>query len=317
MRGLFYIIIIIAFSSCVDGAVEERWKDEIEYSHFTSKESSQLINGFFQDEESRNIESFRKQVLMFPFDEISEEAIAIEERFKHSNGICDSVLLELDRLDLDKDFNYTEIRTKVELMRDSLVQFMASYTDDKSIIYSFDASEMNENEEIAKQLRYSSQKINASDTALITDIYEILSMPFEMQYEESENELSILQKQMIMNSVISAINNTRSECLNSILRRFYYPGGFRFNKVIAYGISSKQVFGINDSLSLKVRMCVVDSFLRKENYFIINNKTQSFSENHLSIETEEKGLQTISGTLGVAEKGFLIQKPWSYQYYKK
>ncbi len=222
--------------------------------------------------------------------------------------------------------------------RDKLCTLIATYKDDKGKEWSFTPPEgikiEKEGDPAAMQafkdeLNTALATVNPKDTALIVQLYGILTPP-EMTENHGE-EYPWIAKQFdhaplvaaiaMFTSIRSDILQAENKAVNHIASRVAAPK-FNFNKIEPLAFSSTSYINQGDSLGLSIMIAAYDSTEKMKLTYWVDD-TLKTAENQKTFEGKagEKltlsggvGGHTVVGTIAVKEKGVEKYKPWKFNY---
>jgi gliding motility-associated protein GldM len=220
--------------------------------------------------------------------------------------------------------------------RDRICTLIANYKDDKGT-YSFTppqirpemendpASTKTFNEELKKALA----TVNPLDTALISQIYGILSPPVNtmnhgLKYPwiaKQFDHAPLVAAIAMFTSIRADILQAENKAVNHIASRVVAPK-FNFNKIEPLAFAPASYINQGDSIKMKVMIAAYDSTESMKLRYWIDDSTRSGdglafeapAGSQLKLQGGSVGDHTIYGTIAVKEKGVEKQKPWSFKY---
>lgn len=221
--------------------------------------------------------------------------------------------------------------------RDRLCKLVANYKDDKGT-YSFDPPQIRpelENDpastaKFKEELNNAMKTVNPLDTALIAQIYGILSPPVEtMNHGEKYpwiakqfDHAPLVAAIAMFTSIRSDILQAENKVVTHIAGRVVAPK-FNFNKIEPLAFAPASYINQGDSIKLKVMIAAYDSTENMKLMYWIDDSTRKEGSGtafeapagaQLRLQGGSVGDHTIYGTIAVKEKGVEKFKPWSFKY---
>ncbi len=220
--------------------------------------------------------------------------------------------------------------------RDRICTLIANYKDDKGT-YSFTppqirpdmendpASTKAFNDELKKALA----TVNPLDTALIAQIYGILSPPVKTMNHGLEypwiakqfDHAPLVAAIAMFTSIRADILQAENKAVNHIAGRVVAPK-FNFNKIEPLAFAPASYINQGDSIKLKVMIAAYDSTENMKLKYWVDDSTRSgdgtpfeaAAGSQLRLPGGSVGDHTVYGTIAVKEKGVEKFKPWSFKY---
>ncbi|MCB9189466.1 MAG: hypothetical protein H6599_09335 [Flavobacteriales bacterium] len=221
--------------------------------------------------------------------------------------------------------------------RNRLCKLIANYTDDKGKAWTFDAPDIKLEVEgdpaslqkFNEELEAALATVNPADTALIKQLYSILTPP--EQTDNHGEKYPWIAKQFdhaplvaavaMFTSIRSDVLQAENKAVTHIASRVSAPK-FNFNKIEPLAFAPASYINQGDSIKLSVMVAAYDSTeAMKLTYFMDDSTMTSEGGNftgaagdRLILSGGGVGQHTVYGTIAVKEKGVEKYKPWKFEY---
>ncbi len=231
----------------------------------------------------------------------------------------------------------TYIVDSITEYRNRLCMLIANYTDDKGKEWSFTPPEVKyEMEGDPESLKAFQEGVNASlstvnpaDTALIKQLYSILTPP-EMTDNHGEkypwiakqfDHAPLVAAIAMFTAIRSDILQAENKAVTHIASRVAAPK-FNFNKIEPLAFAPASYINQGDSIQMSVMIAAYDSTESMKISYWVDDSTktsepQSFEApagTKLKLPGGSVGGHTIYGNIAVKEKGVEKWKPWKFDY---
>jgi gliding motility-associated protein GldM len=220
--------------------------------------------------------------------------------------------------------------------RDRICILIANYKDDKGT-YTFTPPQIRpemENDPVSTktfndELKKALSTVNPLDTALISQIYGILSPPVNtmnhgLKYPwigKQFDHAPLVAAIAMFTSIRADLLQAENKAVNHIASRVVAPK-FNFNKIEPLAFAPASYINQGDSIKMKVMIAAYDSTESMKLKYWVDDSTMSGdglayeapAGSQLKLQGGSVGDHTIYGTIAVKEKGVEKQKPWSFKY---
>jgi gliding motility-associated protein GldM len=220
--------------------------------------------------------------------------------------------------------------------RDRVCMLIANYKDDKGE-YSFTPPQIRpelENDpasvqKFMEELNAALKTVNPADTALIAQLYGILSPPVEtMNHGEKYPWIAKQFDHAPLVAAIAMFTSIRADILQAENKAVTHIAGrvvapkFNFNKIEPLAFAPASYINQGDSIKMKVMIAAYDSTEAMKLRYWIDDSTRSgdgiafeaAAGSDLRLPGGSVGDHTIYGTIAVKEKGVEKFKPWKFKY---